>query len=245
MDDFRAAHAHDEFNLRDWRCTHWHWPPYERPHTAQHDDGIAGMSHICSTSKHVVDFILQFWWVCYMAYCLSMIGAKISVGLSLLRITPFTFRTHRWIIQVVVCTSVLTGCIFGLLTAFECAPVRYFWGRALGETGKCISMDVIMALTYVMSAIFAVCDFTFALLPVFLIKGLNMSRNSKIALIPILSMACMYVIPLPLILDINRMLTLKIVQVQPSLFASLMFPHSRTPSSFTPPFPLPSGRKSR
>jgi hypothetical protein len=141
-----------------------------------------------------IDFILQFWWVCYMAYCLSMIGAKISVGLSLLRITPFSNRTYRWIIRIVMCTSVLTGCIFGLLTAFQCSPVRFFWGRALGETGKCISMDIIMDLTYVMSAIFAICDFTFAILPVFLIKGLNMSMNSKIALIPILSMAWMYVI---------------------------------------------------
>lgn len=48
-----------------------------------------------------------------------------------------------------------------------------------------------MAFTYIMSVVFATCDFTFAILPVFLIKGLNMSRNSKIALIPILSIACM------------------------------------------------------
>lgn len=122
-----------------------------------------------------------------------MIGAKVSVGLSLLRITPITKQTSRYIIHVVIYTSVLTGLVFGLLTTFQCSPVQYFWRRALGETGKCITMDIIIAFTYVMSALFAACDFTFAILPVFLIKGLNMSRNSKIALIPILSMACMYV----------------------------------------------------
>jgi hypothetical protein len=120
-----------------------------------------------------------------------MIGAKLSVGLSLLRITSFTNRTFRWIIHAVMFTSVLAGVMFGLLTAFQCKPVPYFWTRTIGATGTCISMDVIIAFTYVMSALFAACDFTFAILPIFLIKGLNMSRNSKIALIPILSMACM------------------------------------------------------
>lgn len=122
-----------------------------------------------------------------------MIGAKVSVGLSLLRITPFTKRKSRWIVHTVVYTSIVTGAVFGLLTAFECKPVDYFWTRTMGTTGTCISMDVIIAFTYVMSAIFGMCDFTFAILPIFLIKNLNMSRNSKIALIPILSMACMCV----------------------------------------------------
>jgi hypothetical protein len=126
-----------------------------------------------------------------MAYCLAMIGAKVSVGLSLLRITPFTKQKTRWIIHIVIYTSVITGSIFGLLTTFECRPVEYFWTRTMGATGTCMSMDVIIAFTYVMSAIFGLCDFTFAILPIFLIKGLNMSRGAKIALIPILSMACM------------------------------------------------------
>ncbi|OSS51454.1 hypothetical protein B5807_04023 [Epicoccum nigrum] len=133
---------------------------------------------------------LRFWWVCYFAYCLSMIGAKISVGLSLLRYTPITQKLFRCITHVVIYTSVVMGMIYGLLAMFQCSPVDYFWTRALGAKGTCISMDIIIAFTYAMSAIFAICDFSFALLPVFLIKGLNMSRNQKFALIPILSMAC-------------------------------------------------------
>lgn len=120
-----------------------------------------------------------------------MIGAKVSVGLSLLRYTPSTQKVIRYITLTVIYTSVLMGMIYGLLATFQCKPVQFFWTRALGEQGTCISMDVIIAFTYVMSAIFAVCDFSFAILPAFLIKRLNMSRNQKFALIPILSMACM------------------------------------------------------
>ncbi|KAJ4288690.1 hypothetical protein N0V90_011927 [Kalmusia sp. IMI 367209] len=119
-----------------------------------------------------------------------MIGAKVSVGISFLRITPITKRTYRIIIHAVMYISILTGLMFGLLTTFQCRPVQYFWTRALGDNGTCISMNVIMAFTYVMSAIYASCDFSFAILPIVLIRELNMSRNSKIALIPILSMAC-------------------------------------------------------
>lgn len=52
-------------------------------------------------------------------------------------------------------------------------------------------MDVIITLTYIMSAIFAMSDFAFAILPAFLVRGLSMSRNQKFALVPILSMGCM------------------------------------------------------
>ncbi|KNG49196.1 integral membrane protein [Stemphylium lycopersici] len=139
---------------------------------------------------HRATELIQFWWICYGTYCLSMIGAKVSVGLSLLRYTAITQKSLRCITNVVICTSVVMGLVYGLLAALQCNPVPFFWTRALGQMGTCLSMDIIISLTYVMSAIFAACDFCFALLPVFLIKGLNMSRNQKFALIPILSMAC-------------------------------------------------------
>jgi hypothetical protein len=153
---------------------------------------VRGCSSPCVAT--MLTSLLQFWWICYMAYSLTMIGAKVSVGLSLLRITPITRQKSRLIVHVVVYTSIVTGLAFGLLTTFECQPIDYFWTRAIGATGKCVSMDVIIAFTYVMSALYAACDFSFAIFPVFLIKDLNMSRGSKIALIPILSIACMYVL---------------------------------------------------
>ncbi|KAL1606861.1 hypothetical protein SLS60_004270 [Paraconiothyrium brasiliense] len=123
-------------------------------------------------------------------------GALTGTGRLTKDLTPGSMmkalrKAFRRITYTVVYTSVVMGLIYGLLAIFQCTPVPFFWTRALGDTnGKCISMDVIIAFTYVMSAIFAVCDFSFALLPIFLIKGLNMSRNQKFALIPILSMAC-------------------------------------------------------
>ena len=120
-----------------------------------------------------------------------MISAKVSLGLSLLRYTPFTQVRSRYITHFAIWISVIIGTAYGLLAMFQCTPVHYFWTRAVGDKGTCISIDVIITLTYVMSAIFAASDFAFAILPAFLVKGLSMSRNQKFALVPILSMGCM------------------------------------------------------
>jgi hypothetical protein len=75
---------------------------------------------------------------------------------------------------------------------------------------------------------------------------LNMSRNSKIALIPILSMACMYVLlTLPYLITYSNLLTHKLVQAQQSSFDLPMSQLSGTRSSSTPLCPSPYGPKSR
>lgn len=118
-----------------------------------------------------------------------MIASKISIGYFLLRIT--VRKRDIWIIYGVMAITVLTGIVFFFVTVFQCKPVYYFWDRS--HEGTCIPMEVIIALTYLYSACSVVCDFTFALLPLALIWKLNMNKKSKIALIPIMAMACVYV----------------------------------------------------
>lgn len=120
-----------------------------------------------------------------------MISAKISIGYFLLRLT--VHRIHVWIIWTVMGLTVLTGAVFFFVTLFQCNPISYFWTQTIGEKGTCIPVEVIMALTYLYGTISAICDFTFGILPIFLVWNLNMRKSLKIALIPILSMACMYV----------------------------------------------------
>ena len=127
-----------------------------------------------------------------------MIAAKISIGLLLLRLT--INRIHIWIIWIVMLLTVITGVVFFFVTLFQCSPVSYFWDQAIGAPGSCIDIEIIIGLTYLYSAINAVCDFTFGLLPIFLVWNLQMDLKSKILLVPILSMACMLVFPMALIL---------------------------------------------
>jgi len=115
-----------------------------------------------------------------------MIFAKASIGFFLLRVA--VVRIQRQIIYAVVSTTVVVGTVFLFVTVFECSPVSYFWNRT--QPGHCVSIDVIIGLTYFYSVVNAICDFTFGLLPVFLVWNLKMDRKVKIILIPVLGMGC-------------------------------------------------------
>lgn len=118
-----------------------------------------------------------------------MIGAKISIGLFLLRVT--VQRIHQWIIYTVMGLTVLTGLVFFFVTLLQCTPIDFFWNKK--QDGFCVNIDIIIALTFLYSVVSVACDFTFAILPMFLVWNLNMSVRTRVVLVPILGMACVYV----------------------------------------------------
>jgi hypothetical protein len=130
---------------------------------------------------------MRYWFYCYMWYALSMIASKVSISFFLLRIT--IRRRDIWIIYSAMAVTVITGMVFFFVTLFQCKPISFFWDKRSGN-GSCLDMDIIIALTYLYSACSVICDFTFALLPLVLIYHLNMDKKSKIALAPIVVMAC-------------------------------------------------------
>ncbi|RDW64398.1 uncharacterized protein DSM5745_09809 [Aspergillus mulundensis] len=134
---------------------------------------------------------MRFWWLCEIAYCFSSVGCKISVCIFLMRIT--IKRIHIWILYSVMAMTVITGFVFMLIMLLQCTPVEYFWTRtALDPTtkGHCINHDIVIAMTYVYSVFAGTCDFTVGILPIFLVSSLQMRRKTKVAVVGILSMAC-------------------------------------------------------
>ncbi len=119
-----------------------------------------------------------------------MILSKISIGYFLLRIT--IERIHIWIIYLVMLLTVVTGVVFFFVTMLQCTPISFFWYK--DQSGFCINIEIIIALTYLYSAFSVICDFTFALLPIVLILQLQMNKKTKLALMPIMLMACVYVL---------------------------------------------------
>ncbi|KAF2020014.1 hypothetical protein BU24DRAFT_131223 [Aaosphaeria arxii CBS 175.79] len=143
--------------------------------------------HFKDLSDEGIFMAMRYWWLCYIAYCITMICAKMSIGVFLLRITVNS--VHRWIVYIVMGLTVLTGLVFFFVTLFQCSPISYFWNKKL-ENGTCVNVDIIIALTFLYSGINAIVDFTFGILPMWLVWNLNMRKSEKLALIPILGMAC-------------------------------------------------------
>ncbi|CAL5865954.1 uncharacterized protein PFLUO_LOCUS161 [Penicillium psychrofluorescens] len=134
---------------------------------------------------------MKYWWLCEIAYCFASIFCKISICLFLMRIT--IRRLHIWIIYIVMVLTVLAGLVFMFLMLLQCKPLSYFWTRtALDPSieGYCISINIIITMTYVYSAFAALCDFTVGILPIFILYKLQMRREVKLAVGGILSMAC-------------------------------------------------------
>lgn len=134
----------------------------------------------------------QYWWFCYLFYILTMICSKLSFAWFLLRIT--TAKIHSWIIYGASMVTVLAGIAFFFVTLFQCRPISYYWDKS--QSGKCFEMGAVMVVAYLYSAFSVITDFTFAALPGFVIWSLHMAKRTKIALIILIAMGCMWVIPL-------------------------------------------------
>lgn len=117
-----------------------------------------------------------------------MIFSKMSIAYFLFRLTPY--KPQRITIYVALGISIFIGTAFFFIALFQCSPVSFFWTRVPG-TGSCISVDIIINITYVYSAFAIATDFTFTLLPIWLVKGLHLDKKTKLALIPILGLAAM------------------------------------------------------
>lgn len=126
------------------------------------------------------------WWFCYLFYAAATILAKVSIGCFLLRIAHQ--KIHTYIIYAAMLFSVVAGTTFFFVSLFQCNPIHFFWNK--GVDGKCVNPSVIIGLAYLYSAFAIITDFTFALLPAFLVVGLQLKKRTKFALIPLLAMGC-------------------------------------------------------
>lgn len=128
----------------------------------------------------------QFWWLCEPAYVLCNMLAKASIAVMLLRLT--IIRTHRIIIWTVLAVTEMYSGFFFLLFIFQCQPSQYFWTQYTGGSGSCINPNITIAAFYAYSAITCAGDWTYAVLPYFLVWKLQMDNRSKVVVIIILSL---------------------------------------------------------
>jgi len=113
---------------------------------------------------------------------------KVALGLFILRVA--TKRVHIWIIRLVMGATVGFGGAFAFIVLFQCWPIHAFWTLNPND-GRCIDVNVLMGLTYCISALNVVADWTFAILPAFIVKDLQMSRRQKYMVAGILALAAL------------------------------------------------------
>ncbi|KAI8937961.1 hypothetical protein NX059_005643 [Plenodomus lindquistii] len=142
--------------------------------------------HHRDLSEHGIRTAKHCWYFCYLFYSISMICSKLSIGFLLLRIS--IRRLHTYIIYAAMLTSIVAGGTFFFVCLFQCNPVSFMWNKR--QQGTCIQNSVITVLGYIYSIFSIISDFTFAIIPGFLVWHLQLKRRAKIALIPLITMGC-------------------------------------------------------
>ena len=134
-------------------------------------------------------YAMRCWWLCFLAYASTITLAKLSLGFFFLRLTSI-ITLHRIVTILVTASAVAVGVAYFFLSLFQCAPIDFFWTRLQGAEGKCISMDIIIGMTYLYGAVAAATDIAFGILLGVLVWKLKVERRSKLLIAPLLGMAC-------------------------------------------------------
>ncbi|KAG9951424.1 integral membrane protein, partial [Aureobasidium melanogenum] len=127
------------------------------------------------------------WMFAEIFYTASASVLKVAVGLFLERITQN--RVHILIIRIMMAATMLIGTIYFFVALFQCTPISFYWDFSPNAKGHCISPMVLVVISYVASVLNGGADFFFGILPIFIVKDLNMKRNTKIVVAGILGFA--------------------------------------------------------
>jgi hypothetical protein len=132
---------------------------------------------------------LRYWFFCEVFYTVTTSVLKIAIGLFFLRIT--IAPVHIWITRVIMAVAAVVGAVYTLLVVFQCKPISYWWDLDATHTGTCLSASLVMDFTYVVSVLNSLADWTFGLLPIFIVKDLQIKKRVKVAISTIIGLAAM------------------------------------------------------
>ncbi|KAH8198109.1 hypothetical protein TruAng_007730 [Truncatella angustata] len=127
-------------------------------------------------------------WLGEIAYILTSVFLKFTVGIFLLRIC-----SHRWqttVIWAVLAIVSMFNIVYLFIAISQCQPVDYFWNRvsSLGAKGSCVSKELASGSTYAATAVNAFADWTLGLLPIALVWNLELNSRTKWSIAGILAL---------------------------------------------------------
>ncbi|KAI5468168.1 hypothetical protein BGZ63DRAFT_346594 [Mariannaea sp. PMI_226] len=130
---------------------------------------------------------LLTWYVCELFYVFCTCVVKVSVGLFLLRVSIDV--KHIWILRLSIVSTVVFGTAFFFVGVFQCNPISAYWEIYPGVEGYCVPERTIIIMNYVASCLNCIADWTFGILPAFIVWSLQMPMKTRILVIALLSFA--------------------------------------------------------
>uniref|UniRef100_L2G1A4 Integral membrane protein n=1 Tax=Colletotrichum fructicola (strain Nara gc5) TaxID=1213859 RepID=L2G1A4_COLFN len=130
---------------------------------------------------------VQYFFAGELLYLLTTILLKVCVGILLLRIA--IVPTHVWILRALLLSTLVFGFLYLFLVAFQCRPVHVFWDEGPRTPGHCFSKTVVLGTTFTAATLNCIADWTFGILPLFIVWSLDLRKKTKILVVLLLGFA--------------------------------------------------------
>ncbi|KAI0024711.1 hypothetical protein F4780DRAFT_550800 [Xylariomycetidae sp. FL0641] len=151
--------------------------------------------HAWDVAPEEVPRALKMRWAGELAYVVTSLFLKFTIGVFLLRICSQTWQ--RAVIWTVLLVCLIFNLFYTFIAAFQCSPVTYFWLQYKyahdsvpgdGRGGECLDENIVLGSTYAAAAINAVADWTLGLLPIALVWNLDLNRRAKFSVAGVLAL---------------------------------------------------------
>lgn len=137
--------------------------------------------HLQPWNQHAgIMYIIYF----QVTYAWSLPFIKSSICLTMLRIiTEKTFRIILWVSMIASVASAMIGFI---AVVALCKPISAYWDPSVG--GWCATIDIVTGLSYFVSVMSLITDWTCSLLPCFVVWNLQMKSRLKASVCGVLAL---------------------------------------------------------
>ena len=119
------------------------------------------------------------FFIAEIMYLLTLCLAKLSMTFLLLRFSSSS-RLITWLLYSTAALITSLTLAFALWATFQCTPVQSQWDPSV-QSGGCASKRSYMISVYVLSAFSAATDIIMAIVPVFILRRLEIDRRTKVA----------------------------------------------------------------
>ncbi|TPX06945.1 uncharacterized protein E0L32_011169 [Thyridium curvatum] len=110
-------------------------------------------------------------------YITNMMFIKLSIALFLLRLA--TAKRYKWILWVSMSIIAIWSLVAFFWDVFQCNPVEAQWDFTIPNQ-TCVTPDQIVSAAYALSVMTILSDWLYALLPIAMIWGVQMTKQAKI-----------------------------------------------------------------
>jgi len=146
-----------------------------------------GVGPSAALHQYIGDLIkaTKYYYLAELFYIITAALLRVSVALLLLRIA--STRPMRITIYAVMGLMVAFSTAFLFIAISQCSPVQFYWDWVPDTPGTCSSQKILADTGYAHSAISFVADWTLALIPIWLLWNVQISRRRKFGIAVLLS----------------------------------------------------------